>query len=322
MIIMVDVDFNAIEKKWQEKWEKKKCFEVNANPKLKKFFVNFPYPYINAYLHLGHGFSAARVDVIARFKRMQGYNVLFPQGWHCTGSPVFAAAQRIREGEKKQIEIMTKMGFSEKEIPKFGEVKYWIDVFVPAAREDFIRFGTSVDWRRSFITTDLNLSYDRFIRWQFRKLKEKGYIEKGKHPVVWCTKDNMPVGDHDRVEGEGVTTQEFCLFKFSLDDKRKIITATIRPDTVLGITNVYVNPNVIYKEIETKGEKWIVGESIIGKLKEQDYHIKIIGNVSGIDLIGKKVKSFSGSYFNKKNFTADNAMTSDLFSASFFDRLL
>src|SRR3989344_8986600 len=188
-----EIDFSDIEKKWQKEWEKGKCFEANPD-KRKKFFVNFPYPYINSYLHLGHGFSSVRVDILARFKRMRGFNVLFPQGWHCTGMPVWAASQRIREGEPKQIQIMKSQGFSEIKIKKFQDPKYWVDIFVPAAQEDFTRIGNSVDWRRSFITTELNPKYDKFIKWQFRKLKEKGLVVKGKHPVIWCPKDNIPVG--------------------------------------------------------------------------------------------------------------------------------
>src|SRR3989338_8209343 len=112
------IDYSKIEKKWQDKWEKAKAFEANPD-KRKKIFLNFPYPYINAHLHLGHAFSSARVDVYARFMRMKGYNVLYPQAWHCTGTPVWAAAQRVKEKEPKQIEIMKSMGFSDKEIRKF-----------------------------------------------------------------------------------------------------------------------------------------------------------------------------------------------------------
>ena len=161
-------DFASIEKKWQKKWGAEHLFEVDAQEGKPKYFVNFPYPYINSYLHLGHAFSATRVDVMARYKRAQGFNVLFPQGWHCTGTPVWAAAQRLREKEPKQTAIMKSLGFSDDEIEKFSDVEHWIDTFVPAAQEDFSRIGASVDWRRSFITTSLNPPYDRFIAWLFR----------------------------------------------------------------------------------------------------------------------------------------------------------
>jgi leucyl-tRNA synthetase len=282
---MEEINFKAIEKKWQDKWEKEKCFEANPD-KREKFFINFPYPYINAYLHLGHGFSSVRTDVMARFKRMQGFNVLFPQGWHCTGTPVWAASQRVKEGEPKQIQILKMMGFSDNEIKKFKEVQHWIDVFVPAAKIDFARIGNSVDWRRSFITTSLNQYYDKFIRWQFRKLKEKELVAKGEHPVVWCPKDSMPVGDHDRVEGEGVTPQEFSLLKFKFEDSY-LIAATLRPETVYGETNFWANPETIYVKAKVGKESWIISEECLGKLKNQGKEVVLTGKVNGKELIGK-----------------------------------
>ena len=285
----VKIDFAQIEKKWQKEWGDKKIFEVNQDPKKKKYFINFPYPYINAYLHLGHAFSATRVDVSARFKRMEGFNVLFPQGWHCTGTPVSAAAQRIKEKEEKQIQIMKLMGFSDKEIPKFIDPKHWVDVFVPAAEEDFIRLGTSVDWRRSFITTWLNPKYNKFIEWQFRKLQEKGFVVKGKHPVVWCTKDNMPVGDHDRVEGEGNTYQDFIWGKFRMKKSDLIVMAgTTRPDAFYGQTNLWIDPKGNYVVVQVKDEKWVVGKGVVDKIKNQfEENIKIIKEIKPKELIGK-----------------------------------
>ena len=284
---MGEYDFREIEKKWQKRWKDEKAFEANPS-KAQKIFVNFPYPYINGYLHLGHAFSVTRVDVYARYKRMQGFNVLFPQGWHCTGTPVWAAAQRVRENEKKQIEIIKSLGFSDSEVSKFGDVKHWIDTFVPAAQEDLSRLGASVDWRRSFITTSLNPRYDSFIRWQFNKLRELGYIAKGKKPVVWCTKDDMPVGDHDRAEGEGETPQEFSLLKFKFGEYF-IVAATLRPETVYGQTNLWVNPEAKYVKININNEKWIVSERCVEKLSLQDYKVSIIGLIDANELIGKKV---------------------------------
>lgn len=290
-VVEEKIDFAAIEKKWQEKWEKAKLFEANPN-KRDKFFINFPYPYINGYLHLGHAFSVTMVDVAARYKRMNGFNVLFPQAWHCTGTPVWAAAQRIKEREPKQMQIMKSLGFSDKEIPKFAEVKHWMDVFVPAAKEDLSRFGASVDWRRSFITTDLNPSYDKFIQWQFRKLKEKGYVDKGKRPVVWCIKDNMAVGDHDRVEGEGETPQDFIWIKFKMIDSDLVLMAgTTRPDALYGQTNLWVDPNGDYVVVKVKDEKWIVGKEAVSKIKLQfEDKIEVLKSISPKDLIGKWVQ--------------------------------
>ena len=288
------INFKAIEKKWQKKWEEEKIFEANVDKKKKKYFVSFPYPYVNLSPHMGHFYSAMRTEAFARYKRLRGFNVLFAQGWHATGSPLVGAAERIKEREPRQIQALKKEGFSAHDFKKFEKPEYWIKVFRKRWHDNFVLMGMSIDWRRSFITTSLNPHYDKFIKWQFMKLKEKGYIVKGKHPVVWDPKTNMPVGDHDRVKGEGVVPQEFCLFKFKLDDGRNLLTATLRQDTLLGITNVYVHPEIEYVELEVNKERWIVAEPMIKKLKNQGFNVKEIGKVKGRDLIARKVESLFG----------------------------
>ena len=95
------VDTLAIEKKWTDK-----IFEVNHKKGQKKFFLTFPYPYVNSYLHIGHLLTLMRVEAFARYKRMKGFNVLFPQAWHCTGSPIYNAAKRVAEKEEKQLKLL------------------------------------------------------------------------------------------------------------------------------------------------------------------------------------------------------------------------
>ncbi|TAL53050.1 MAG: leucine--tRNA ligase, partial [Nanoarchaeota archaeon] len=280
------LDLDRITEKWKQRWDSSKTFEANAKPGQEKFFLTFPYPYMNGYLHVGHFYSAVRVDVMARYKRMRGFNVLFPQGWHCTGSPIENAAQRIREKEEKQWQIMKGMGFSDEEIKKFEDPVHWITFFPKEAKKDLESLGFSIDWRRSFITTDLNPHYDAFIRWQFNRLKEANHVIKGKFPVVWCTKDNSPVGDHARVEGEGETPQEYVLMKYKYGDDF-IVTATLRPETLYGDTNIWINPTATYVKAKINDENWIVSKSSAAKLGHQDKNVKIISEIKGSELIGK-----------------------------------
>ncbi|MEM4397818.1 MAG: leucine--tRNA ligase, partial [Candidatus Woesearchaeota archaeon] len=158
-------------------------------------------------------------------------------------------------------------------------------------------------------TTELNPHYDKFIRWQFSKLKEKGYVKKGKFPVVWDPKENAPVGDHDRIEGEGETPQEYVLVKHRLIDEKNneknkfLVSATLRPDTIMGVTNLYVNPDselVEAKVISSKHNKiieeiWIISEKTANELKYQDKKVEILKKIKGSELIGKKVEEFSGN---------------------------
>ncbi len=283
-------DFKRVQKKWQKRWEEAKLFEPEIDNNKPKFFLTFPYPYVNGYAHIGHSYTSTRVEAFARYKRMKGYNVLFPQGWHCTGSPIVAAAKRVKEKEEKQLKILKDMGISEKDFPKFEDPEHWVRVFAPEWEKDFRSLGFSIDWRRNFITTSLNPYYDKFIRWQFSRLKEKGYVIRGKFPVVWCPKEQCPVSDHSRSEGEGETTQEFTLLKFKFKDEF-IIAATLRPETVYGQTNLWVGPDNDYVKAKVNGETWIISGPCAEKLKEQEKDVEIVGKLKGKEMLGKYVKA-------------------------------
>ncbi len=281
------LDFHEIAKKWQKKWEDNKLFEADASSERKKFFLTFPYPYLNGYLHVGHTYTLMRVEALARYKRMQGFNVLFPQGWHATGSPIETAAKRVQENEQKQIDTLKLMGFTDKDLPAFKEPKHWIDVFSKAAEQDYREFGISIDWRRNFITTDLNPRYSKFIQWQFNKLFEKDLVVQGEHPVVWCPKENAPVGDHARAEGEGEVPEQMVLVKFKLENYY-LPCATFRPETTFGVTNIWINTNVKYVEAKINNERWIVAESAIPKLKDQKFTVIDVKPIKPDSLIGKE----------------------------------
>ena len=97
-------EFTKYEKKWQKRWKKDKIFEADPDPKRKKFFLTVPYPYVNGALHIGHGRTYTIGDIIARYKRMQGFNVLFPMASHMTGTPLQGMVDRIVAGDPKAIE--------------------------------------------------------------------------------------------------------------------------------------------------------------------------------------------------------------------------
>lgn len=181
-----------------------------------KYLVTFTFPYMNGFLHLGHAFSLSKAEFAARYKKQRGKRVLFPFGYHCTGMPIQAAANRIKRelaenkiksagGEKlTQYEILQQLGLPEAEIPAFKDPEHWLDYFPPRGTADLKSFGIYADWRRSFITTAKNPYFDSFIRWQFNLLKEEGYVEYGKRYTIYSRLDRQPCADHDRAEGEGV----------------------------------------------------------------------------------------------------------------------
>ncbi len=285
---MADYDAKSIEKKWRRKWEEDKIFEARADDTRPKYFANSPYPYVNGFLHIGQGVTYLHPDIMCRYKRMKGFNVLWPFAFHCTGMPIVAAAKRIAEGEPRQIETMVNTGIPREEIPKFADENYWTEYFPTEDKKDLRQFGLSTDWSRTFITTSANPHYDRFVRWQFNRLREMGYVRLGEHPVIWCPKDETPVGDHDRCVGEGETPSEFTLLKFNCDGKY-LLAATLRPETVYGQTNLWLDPEVEYVEVDVDGETWIINKECAEKLKDQKREIRILDRVKGAEFIGKYV---------------------------------
>ncbi len=221
---------------------------------------------------------------------MKGFNVLFPQGWHATGSPIVAAALRIREGDPRQIEILKMMGIPNEDIPKFKDPRYWVFFFKEAWKRDFQRYGLSIDWRREFFTTYLNPPYNKFIQWQYRKLKEKGLIVKGTHPVVWCPKEGKVVGDHDRPdEYVGIGPEEVIVIKFRGDNGVVFPCLTYRPETVYGAVNIWINPNAEYVLARVDGEVWIVSPYAVEELKAQDHSVVVERTIKGSQFIGQYV---------------------------------
>ena len=275
-----------IEQKWQAKWEDSHLFEADPDPKRQKIMVTFPYPYMNGPLHVGHTFTASRVDVYARFKRMQGYNVLWPWGWHWTGQPLLGASQRVARGDEAYIKVLREMDcVPESELKKFVDPLYMAQYYTNEGRLAAKSIGFSVDWRREFTT--VMPTYQKFIEWQYKNLREKGYVTRGTHPVVWCPKDKSPTGDHDRQVGEGVTPEEYTLIKYKLSENTYLPAATFRPETIYGITNIWINPDATYVEASVNGENWIISQEAAEKLKEQEKKVQVKRIFKGKELIGK-----------------------------------
>ena len=235
------------------RWEAEKVFETDPAPAKEKYFVTFPYPYMNGRLHLGHAFTVTKADFTAAYQRLKGKQVLFPFAFHCTGMPIQAAALKLRreldEGigkndddapepatataaappttfaskktktvrktgtAKTQYEIMLMSGIPEEEIPRFRDTQHWLDYFPPLGETDLRAFGLHCDWRRSFITTSANPYYDSFVQWQFRTLYARGKLMRGKRPTICTPDDGQACADHDRQSGEGVKPQEYTLIK-------------------------------------------------------------------------------------------------------------
>jgi leucyl-tRNA synthetase len=280
------------EKKWQKKWADEKLFESNPNDK-EKLFITVAFPYPSGAMHIGHGRTYTVPDVYARFKRMEGYNVLFPMAWHVTGAPVIGIADRIKRKDPWTLDLYENVHRVPKnELPKLEDPEYIVRYFSSEYNEVMHEMGYSIDWRREFRTIDP--TYKKFIEWQITTLYEKGLIQKGEHPVKYCPNCDNPVGDHDLLEGEGVGVNELTLLKFQIDDKI-LVTATLRPETIVGATNIWLNPDVEYVLVKAKNEQWVITKEAHYNLEQQIKDLKIISEINPNDLIGKMaINPFTG----------------------------
>ncbi len=282
-------DFHAIERKWQKRWRESKIFEAEPDER-PKFFITIPYPYLNGNLHAGHTRTITIGDAVARYMRMNGYNVLFPMGYHVTGTPIIGLAERIANRDPETIEVYTKYhDVPLEDLLELNTPEKIVEYFSREATKALNSIGYSIDWRRVFTTMDE--PYQKFIEWQYWKLKEKNLVVKGSHPVRYCPHDENPVEDHDLMKGENATIVDFTVIKLYSHDGELIAfpCATLRPETIFGVTNLWINPAGKYVLAEVNGEKWILSREAADKLVHQEKEVKVIEEVDPKDLIGKTV---------------------------------
>ena len=172
----VKIDFQKIEQKWQKEWEKHRIFEVSEDSKKKKFYnlEMFPYP-SGSGLHMGHALNYTIGDIYARFKRMNGFNVLYPMGYDAFGLPAENAAIKAGEHPKK---------YTEKSMANFAMQQKAL--------------GLSYDWSRKVVTC--NPEYYKWNQFFFIKLFENGLIEKKVSAVNWCSECNTVLAN-EQVHG-------------------------------------------------------------------------------------------------------------------------
>jgi len=172
------IDFTSIEKKWQKEWEKNKIFEVKEDNKKKKYYVLEMYPYPSASgLHIGHAFNYTVGDIQARFKLMQGFNVLHPMGYDSFGLPAENAAIKAKSHPKI---------FTEQAIASFINQQKLL--------------GFTYDWTRELESHKPD--YYKWDQWIFLKMFEKGLAYKKNSAVNWCPKCNTVLANEQVNDGK------------------------------------------------------------------------------------------------------------------------
>jgi len=222
-------DMLAIEEKWQKLWEELGIYRFDWNDKERPTFsIDTPPPYPSGDFHMGNVLNWTYFDIVARYKRMKGYNVYFPQGWDCHGLPT-------------EVETEETYRIKKTEVPpdKFRRLcEQFVEKYIALMKKAIIRLGCSIDWTTEYKTMDPD--YWRRTQLSFIMLYKKGFIYQGTHPVNWCPRCETAIAD---AEVEHETRQgKLHYIKFPLEKGEYLTIATTRPELIPACVAVAVHP--------------------------------------------------------------------------------
>jgi valyl-tRNA synthetase len=225
-----EFDILAIERRWQKLWEDWGIYRFDWNDYSRPTFsIDTPPPYPSGEFHMGNVLNWTYFDIVARYKRMRGYNVFFPQGWDCHGLGIEVQVEREHNIRKRDLPP-----------DKFRSLcMQLVEKYIAMMKEGIIRLGCSVDWTTEYRT--MNPDYWRRTQLSFIILYKKGYIYQGTHPVNWCPRCETAIADAevDYEEREG----KLHYIRFPLEGGGgHLLIATTRPEFIPACVAVAVNP--------------------------------------------------------------------------------
>ncbi len=301
------LDWQKIEKKWQQKWAAAALGKSAQDKKKQKFMMIFAYPGISGYLHVGHMRGFSYTDAICRFERLRGKEVLFPVGTHASGNQAIAFAQKVSKKDPQWLEYLKRNGCPESRIKDLARpenvVQFFNHMYV---NEYWKKFGFLCDWERFTCTT--NPDYEKFIQWQFKKLQQKNLLVQKPYfatACIACGPVAVDPSETDIAKGGKAEKVEYTLLKFKVGnvkadnvkagnanaDNDYLIAATLRPETVFGQTNLWVNPEAKHCRVEVglpgRQETWIMTEEAAEKLQYQKDDLLLKENVDIKQYLGK-----------------------------------
>ncbi|MEM2918116.1 MAG: valine--tRNA ligase [Candidatus Altiarchaeota archaeon] len=222
-------EYNAkeVEKKWQNIWKEKRVYSFDINSIEPVYSIDTPPPFTSGTLHLGHIYNHVWIDIVARYKRMQGFNVYLPQGFDCHGLPTeLKVENELKVNKKNRKEFLRKC-------------EEWTNEAITKMKNQFDAIGYSTDWEFSYRTMDPE--YKAFVQRTLIEFFKRGLLYREKHPVLWCPKCETALAKAE----VGYIEKEGKLYYIDLDVKKsseKITIATTRPEMMPSCVAVFVHP--------------------------------------------------------------------------------
>jgi len=222
------IDFLMMEEKWENLWEEHGTYRYDWDDnKRPRYSIDTPPPYPSGDFHMGNVLNWTYFDIRARYKRMQGYNVHFPQGWDCHGMPTEVAVEKSKKIRRSDVppDIFRKM------------CEEWVQQYIGKMRTAIIRLGISIDWTLEYRTMDP--SYIRKIQLSFIQLFEKGFIYRGEHPINYCPRCETAIADAEVERLKRTGKLYHIAFQVAGGD---LVIATTRPEYIPACVAIGINP--------------------------------------------------------------------------------
>jgi valyl-tRNA synthetase len=232
------IDFLNIEEKWQTQWEEWGIYHFDLKDQTKPTFsIDTPPPYPSGEFHMGNVLNWTYFDMIARYKRMRGFNVFFPQGWDCHGLQIERRTEK-EYGIKKSDTTTTQF---------IDYCKKFVSKYIAIMKTAIKQLGCSNDWTIEYETMDPD--YWRRTQLSFILLHKKGFFYQGTHPVNWCPSCETAIADAE----VNYETRQGSLnyIKFPLKNEGHLTIATTRPELIPACVAIAINPkDERYKKYE------------------------------------------------------------------------
>ncbi len=224
-------DFQGSESRWQDFWEQERIYHFDPDSDKEVFSIDNPPRYASGPLHAGHAVHYTHIDFVARYKRMRGYNVMFPLCFDVNGMPI-------------EVRVEKKYGIRMREYDrhKFVELcEEFANANIDEMRRQFKIFGESMD-PSVYYRTDAKY-YRRLTQISFIRLLEAGRIYKANHPVNWCPRCSTALAESEVEYQDNITNLNTILFNIKGEPERKIEIATTRPELLCTCQLAAVHPD-------------------------------------------------------------------------------
>ena len=323
-----------VEARWYTYWEKNHLFKAEPKSDKEPYCIVIPPPNVTGSLHMGHALNNTLQDVLCRYKRMKGYNVLWQPGTDHAG----IATQNVVEKD------LARRGLDRHQIGREAFIKQvweWKEKYGGMILNQLKRLGCSCDWSRERFTMDEGLS--RAVREVFVKLYEDGLIYRGDYIINWCPRCRTALADLEVEHEEMDSFLYYILYPFE-NREGGLIVATTRPETLLGDTAVAVNPEdkryrhlqgtlvilpVLNKPIPVILDKYVDMAFGTGALKitpAHDLNDFEIGNIHQLERIrviaeDGTMNELAGPYQGMDRFECRERILEDLKSAGLLEKI-